>query len=182
MQQALPASLFQRLCTTELIRESRALTLAAPTPAQLSADVMRHKGNVSEKINRIFFCLQMKQRSTERYRQTFSGVWTAVLRGREELAIQEGAGKKHRTQIRRERWMFVRPVFPSASSPLPPDQSQGCAHCLNLFLTSAGTIGRVLFISLLCSLSTSPVLCTLQVKKYHLHIPGGFMAAWLGST
>lgn len=33
---------------------------------------MRHKGNVSEKINH--FCLQMKKYSSERYRHTLSGV------------------------------------------------------------------------------------------------------------
>lgn len=77
--------------------------------------------------------------------------------------------------------MFVRSVLPSASSPFLQASPRAVLTVLNLFLTSAGTIGRVLFISLLCSLSTSPVLCTLQVKKYHLHVPGGFMAAWLGS-
>lgn len=54
MQRALPASLFLQLCTTELIQESGALTLAALTPIQLSTDMMRHKGNVWEKINHIF--------------------------------------------------------------------------------------------------------------------------------
>jgi len=34
----------------------------------------------------------------------------------------------------------------------------------NLFLATAGTIGRVLFISLLCSLSASPVLCSFAPK------------------
>lgn len=102
MRRALPASLFLRLCRTELIRESGAPTLAALTLIQLSMDVMRNKSNVSEKINHILFCLQMKKYSSEGYRHTVSGVWTAVLRRREELAIEEEAVKKHGIHIRRE--------------------------------------------------------------------------------
>lgn len=80
----------------------------------------------------------------------------AVLRIKKDEAIQQAAGKKHGTEM----WTgavgncMVIPhygyncmVIPhSARSVLPPALSQDVLSVLNLLLTTAETIGRVLFI------------------------------------
>lgn len=161
MQRDLPASLFLRLCRTELIRESGALTLAALSLIQLSMDVMRRKGDGSEKINRVFFCLQRKKYSSERYRHTLSGVGTATLRRR----VSHTRGSWQETwDTNKEGAMGDCMACPPARQPSLRGSPMAVLRVSNLLLNASGTIGRVLFIALLGSLSASPILCRFAPK------------------
>lgn len=55
-------------------------------------------------------------------------------------------------------------VCPQQALPFLQGRPMAVLSALNLFLVTAGVTGRLLFPSLLCSLSTSPVLCSFAPK------------------